>query len=85
MIKGSLQESIKHCKYLCTQYRSMQIFKTNINASKGKYSQYHTFINGSSRQKTSQETLEIRTEGLNKHLQNISLKSSRINILVKHK
>ena len=34
MIKGSIQEENKNCKYLCTQHRSISIHKTNTNKHK---------------------------------------------------
>ena len=35
MIKGSIQEEDKkNCEYLCTQYRSTSVHKTNINRHK---------------------------------------------------
>ena len=34
MIKGSIQEKINNCKYLCTQHRSTSIHKANANSHK---------------------------------------------------
>ena len=34
MIKGSIQEEVNNCKYLCTQNRSTSIHKMNTNRHK---------------------------------------------------
>ena len=45
MIKGSIQEKINNCKYLCTQHRSTSIHKANANSHK-KGNQTITIIVG---------------------------------------
>ena len=36
----------KHCKYICTQHRSTQIYKENLGGLQERYSQQHNYSRG---------------------------------------